>query len=342
MKRRLKLPHLVAAGCLLAQALLFPLAPAFAQQAPSGSAEPAKTAETPARGVMWEVRSGDQRAYLFGSIHLAKAGFYPLPDQVQAAYQQADTLAVEIDASDASVTKRMMPLLTYKEKDKLEKHLKPATWQKLQKLTGPAAERLQTLKPAVVASALVIGGFARLGYDPKQGVDLHFIERAKEDKKPLVELESAEFQAKVLGGLSDGDGDALLAETLDGMANGQLLADTNTMIGAWKEGDARALAKILDTINNKDAGSRRITRLMLDDRNPAMADKIAALLKDGKRPMVVVGAMHMTGKNSLLVLLQKKGFEVHQVELGSKAAAAIDAAAAPASAADAPATGGAK
>ena len=43
------------------------------------------------------------------------------------------------------------------------------------------------------------------GYDPKYGVDLHFIDQARADRKKVVELESVEFQARTLGGLSDAD-----------------------------------------------------------------------------------------------------------------------------------------
>jgi uncharacterized protein YbaP (TraB family) len=85
---------------------------------------------------MWEVKSATNTAYLFGSFHLAKASFYPLPAAVQNAYQQADTLAVEVDASDPQFSRKMMPLLSYAAPDKLENHLQKATWESMQKLLG--------------------------------------------------------------------------------------------------------------------------------------------------------------------------------------------------------------
>lgn len=270
--------------------------------------------DTPANGIMWEVKSATNTAYLFGSFHLAKASFYPLPAAVQNAYQQADTVAVEVDASDPQFSRKMMPLLSYAAPDKLENHVQKATWESMQKLLGASAAQFQSLKPAMVATGLMIGIVAQQGYDPAQGVDLHFIKRAKKDGKQLVELESLEFQARMLGGLSDEDGDAMLSMTLQSLSNGDAVRDTAQMVQAWKAGDAEALATMLEDTANKDAGSRKLMKLLLDDRNPAMAEQIVALMNAGKKVMIVVGAGHITGKNSITDLLRQRGLQVRQMK----------------------------
>ena len=285
--------------------------------------------ETPANGIMWEVKSATNTAYLFGSFHLAKASFYPLPAAVQNAYQQADTLAVEVDASDTQFSRKMMPLLTYAAPDKLENHVQKATWESMQKLLGASAAQFQSLKPAMVATGLMIGIVAQQGYDPAQGVDLHFIKRAKKDGKQLVELESLEFQARMLGGLSDEDGDAMLSMTLQSLSNGDAARDTAQMVQAWKAGDAEALATMLEDTANKDAGSRKLMKLLLDDRNPAMADQIVALMNAGKKVMIVVGAGHITGKNSITDLLRQRGLQVRQMKPEAGASTVSSATTAP-------------
>ena len=278
--------------------------------------------ETPANGILWEVKSATNTAYLFGSFHLAKASFYPLPVAVQNAYQQADTLAVEVDASDPQFTRKMIPLLTYAAPDKLENHVQKATWESMQKFLGASAAQFQSLKPAMVATGMMIGIVAQQGYDPAQGVDLHFIQRAKKDGKQLVELESLEFQARMLGGLSDEDGDAMLSQTLHSLSSGDAVRDTALMVQAWKAGDAEALATMLEDAANKDAGSRKLMKLLLDDRNPAMADQIVAMMTAGKKVMIVVGAGHVTGKNSITDLLRQRGLQVRQLKPETSAATA--------------------
>ncbi len=273
-----------------------------------------RTPESPARGVLWEVVQGGKTAYLFGSVHLAKKSFYPFPEAVQQAYQQADTLAVEVDSSDAQANLKAMPLLMYSGGDKLENHLHKSTWEDLRKTVGAASAQFQPLKPAIVATGLMMGVFSQLGYDPRLGVDLHFIERAKKDKKTVVELESMEFQAQVLGGLSDEEGDAMLAQTLSAMKNGEALRDTQFMIDAWKRGDAETLASIMEDIANKDEGSRKTMKALLDDRNLPMVEKILSMMDSGKRLFIVVGAGHLSGKNSLTDLLRQRGVQVRQIK----------------------------
>ncbi|MFZ6754997.1 TraB/GumN family protein [Undibacterium sp. Dicai25W] len=272
------------------------------------------TAETTAKGVLWEVKSATNTAYLFGSIHLAKASFYPLPEKVQKAYKQADTLAVELDGTDSEAAVKALPLLKYAAPDKLQNHLQPATWESLQKMTGPAAERFQPLKPAMVATGLLVGTFARQGYDPAQGVDIHFINRAKKDKKSIVELETMEYQAQILGGLSDEEGDAMLSQTLESLSTGEAIRDTNQLIAAWKDGNAEKVVSMLQAEANKNPGSKKIMERLLDERNPAMADKIVELMAAGKHVLVVVGAGHIAGTNSISDLLKQRGLQVRQIK----------------------------
>jgi uncharacterized protein YbaP (TraB family) len=266
------------------------------------------------KGLLWEIKSANNTAYLFGAIHLAKADFYPLPASVEAAYLQADTLALEIDASDTAASAKAMPMLSYRAPDNLKKHLSKSTWMALQKVAGDAAEQFSAFKPAMVATGLAIAAFEKQGYDPAYGIDLHFLKRAKADKKRVVELESIEFQAGVLGGLSDKDGDALLKQTLDGFLSGEMQRETDAMIETWKSGDAEALAKLMRDVASKDAGSKKIMKLLLDDRNIGMAQKISSMLARGDKLFVVVGAGHLAGLNSVTDILQKQGLQVKQIQ----------------------------
>lgn len=273
----------------------------------------AQSPSAPAHGVLWEIRSATNTAYLFGSVHLARADFYPLPESVQQAYRQADTLAVELDSDDAQAVAKAMPLLTYAAPDRLQNHLQKATWAQLQRFTGDATTGLQRLKPAVVATGLMMQVFASQGYDPQQGVDLHFIRRARADRKPVIELESMEFQSRILGGLSDADGDALLAQTLDSLSSGDAVQETAEMVEAWKRGDNEKLVQILQQTAAKDAGSQKMMKLLLDDRNPALAAQISTLMQAGKKLLIVVGAGHIAGQHSITELLQQQGMQVRQI-----------------------------
>lgn len=50
--------------------------------------------------LLWQVKSKDNTVYLYGTIHVGKTSFYPLPDAVENAFGQSARLAVEADITD--------------------------------------------------------------------------------------------------------------------------------------------------------------------------------------------------------------------------------------------------
>jgi uncharacterized protein YbaP (TraB family) len=87
------------------------------------------------------------------------------------------------------------------------------------------------------------------------------------------------------------------------------------MADAWERGDLDELANYerwCECVNS--AEERSMMAALNDERNPAMADRIAALHGEGKRAFVAVGALHMTGGQALPALLEARGFRVERVE----------------------------
>lgn len=280
----------------------------------SASSKAAKAGEHKTKGLFWEITSGNKTVYMFGSIHIAKPDFYPLPAQVQAAYKKAAVLAVEVDASAPGVQEKLTPYMTYAAPDKLQNHLTPQTWKQLGDTIGPNAEAMQSLKPVIVATALSIGFMQQLGYDAQSGIDMHFLNQAKADKKTIQEFESAEFQGQVLTSLNDAEGDAVLAQTLTSLKNGEMKQQLDGMVSAWRSGDAVKLANLLRESSSKDIGSEKMMKKLFDERNIGMAEKVLQLLESGKPAFIVLGAGHMAGPNSIVDLLQKKGIKIKQIK----------------------------
>ena len=279
----------------------------------SATAQPATLSSDATRGLLFEIKSGSKVAYLFGSIHIAKADFYPMSPKVEAAYLQADTVAVEADTSDPVAAQAMMPKLMYTAPDKLENHLTPATWNDFKTVFGPGAEQMQALKPFMISSAIAVQVGMQLGFDPMQGIDMHFIKRAKADKKSLVELESLAFQADIVSNLTDEESDALIASLIDSIKKREMPKELQKIVDAWKAADTDAVAKLFVDSANKNPGSKRLMKMLMDDRNEGMVNKINQMMQADKKLFVVVGAGHLAGEKSVVDLLRKQGLEVHQI-----------------------------
>ena len=54
-----------------------------------------------AKAPVWEVRLGDNRIYLAGTIHLLSSKDYPLPSAFDVAYEQSQSIVFETDLSVA-------------------------------------------------------------------------------------------------------------------------------------------------------------------------------------------------------------------------------------------------
>ncbi len=256
----------------------------LALAAGAAGAEPAAGA----KALLWEVKSATHSVYVFGSMHVARSDFYPLPKAVEDAYRQADELVVEVDISDLAKVSRSIPLLTYAPPDSLDKHVSPQVWKQLEAASSRSrqdVDALKSLRPATLASALVVGALSEHGYDP---------------------------QAGVLAGLTDDEGDAMLRETLEETQSGELLTNADRLASAWKAGDDEAIARLLREAN-KDAASQKIFSKLFDERNPAMADKIAALASGPEHALIVIGAGHLAGQNNVLDLLKAKGLQVRRL-----------------------------
>ena len=84
------------------------------------------------------------------------------------------------------------------------------------------------------------------------------------------------------------------------------------MIASWSGGQVEMLEEIL-LAQSEDAEMRAVNKAMIDDRNQAMAEKIARMIEAGGKPFVVVGALHLVGEKGVVRLLEDAGYRLRQV-----------------------------
>lgn len=269
-----------------------------------------------AQSFLWEARDGERRVFLMGSMHIGRADFYPLPEAIQAAFAQSNALAVEADVSDPQAALIAMEKGVYGKGDSLQQHLSADTVKRLQALLpryGLNWELLTNLRPFMLYSTLIMAEGMRLGYDPQAGVDLHFLQKARERKLPIVELESIRFQMDMMNAFADNEMDALLRQTLRQIERDTMGDELNRMTTAWREGDAPGILRIVEASFADDAKTRdAIMEKINTRRNRAMTDKIEGFLKSDKTYFVVVGALHLVGDEGIVNRLRQKNYKIVQ------------------------------
>ena len=114
----------------------------------------------------------------------------------------------------------MLQLGIYQDNRSLKTELSSKTYRQLQEYTtkaGISFDVLNQMRPWMVMLQLSVVEMLRLGYSPELGIDKYFIDKAKEDKKTVLEIESIESQILLLSRNDKEYQDKLLRYTIESM-----------------------------------------------------------------------------------------------------------------------------
>ncbi|WP_161524786.1 TraB/GumN family protein [Alteribacter lacisalsi] len=277
----------------------------------------------PSRGVFYEVMNGENTVYLLGSIHIGSEELYPLHDDIEAAYDSADVTAFEIDFT--SVDENEMAMLAMQsgmleDDESLKDYISEEDFKRLAFLLQPLgindSEILSGLKPWFVQEALVTLVSMTAGYSPELGIDMHFLDRAEEDGKDIIGLETVEDQLALQDQLALETQGQMLSETLQEYDT--LGDELLELISMWRIGDTEGIAELRAPAGDEPEDYLMYFDALSDERDAAMTEQIEAFLNgedgynDGDTYFVVVGALHLLGENSIVDLLETRGYEVTQ------------------------------
>ena len=264
------------------------------------------------RHVLWAVEGQQNTIYLLGSIHVLRPEDGGLPLAAERAYDDAERLVMEIDLDDAAADPAAM-LATMQQAALLPdgrtlRGVLGADYDPIRERAGQSGldlEMLDRFAPWFVATLLLQVELAKRGFAPELGIEARLASRAVDDGKPIQGLETAEQQFAVLGGMGLEDQKRFLQMAL--AESEQLDTQADELVGAWQAGDTDALARLLSDAFDEFP---ELYRSLTEDRNRAWVGQLDELLDDRDDYLVVVGALHLVGRNSVVDLLRQRGYSV--------------------------------
>ena len=266
------------------------------------------------KNFLWSVRSKTATVYLLGSVHFFKKEFYPLNKKIEEAFDQSRVLAVEANIVEKGNIdlQKIGERAFYPESDRLEKHVSAETYDMVKKEgmeLGLPLELLNRQRPWILALTLETIAILKLGFDPRYGIDVHFLSKAS--GRRIVELEGLDYQINLLSTLSDEEQESVLLMTLKGLP--RYPEEVDQLMQAWLSGDAN----VMDSIMTKDiTGAPRMSSIydkLFSERNRNMVSKIEEFLKAEGTYFVVVGAGHLAGQKGMIEILREKGYLIDQL-----------------------------
>ena len=244
-------------------------------------------------------------------MHYLKDEDYPLPESVSRLYERADALVMELDLDDLGSASQQSTLLGAamlpsgtRLRDVLDAELYAHTDRRAREL-GVDLELLANFEPWLVAITLLDQGMGQLGYHAERGLEQYFVGLAEPDGKEIYGLESLESQIRIFDELPRSSQQALLEQTLD-----ELEAADDAMrelAGAWRHGELETLTeKLLADFE----GFPGLYDSLVVDRNRRWIEPLEQYLRERRRYLVVVGALHLVGPDNVVMLLERRGYTV--------------------------------
>jgi len=263
---------------------------------------------------LWMAEGASNTVYLLGSVHLLRKEDHPLPGAIDAAYDDAETLFMELDMDDldpiamqATINRLGMLDDNQSLRDIMGEDLYDDALLAAESLDIPL-DMLAKTEPWFAAITIEQLALTRIGFNPLYGIEMHMMSKAIRDGKTIQGFESVEQQLELLDGLSLDAQRDLLMQTLAEGANIRDVMDQ--LIAAWRTGD---IAYMEENLLADVANYPELYETIVADRNRNWANTIDRLLGDEEDYLVIVGALHLIGEDGLPRLLEGRGYSVNQL-----------------------------
>jgi uncharacterized protein YbaP (TraB family) len=279
---------------------------AFAQPAPRDV--PAR-ADAPA---LWKIGGAKGNVYLFGSFHMLPPDVRWRTPALEKALNEAGSVVLETDLAGLSDPQAAQALIAkfgmLPGGQTLAGVLGPRSYADVEKtaaeLQVPPAS-LSSFRPWLAATMLAVVSIARLGFDPDAGVDPQVAQWAAANGKALRSLETNEAQFQVFAGLTPAQEAEFLAVTLRQIGEAPRMMEE--MLRAYRSGDTAGIERTINAGLDDFPGLRE---RLLKARHDKWLPQIEKMIAQGGSHLVVVGAAHLVGPDSVVAMLRAKGIKI--------------------------------
>ncbi len=277
--------------------------------------------------LLYRVTDSDgDNLWLFGSIHVGKDEFYPLPNYVMDAFKESDALAVEFDIvayeKDLSAQISSMQQLVYTDGSAISDHISNDVYTRaveIMKENNLYNPLIDYYIPSMWESLIQNCMLMQLKIDTNLGIDQHLIETAYEIEKPVLDVESADFQMGMLADFSPELQKLLLRDAVEAYDNLEEYGEElELLIKYWSSGDEDGFDKYFEEELPEDPEELKLyeeyNKALIDDRNDSMTDYAVEALNDGKELFICVGAAHIVGETGMAEQFRDLGYTVEVIE----------------------------
>ena len=242
---------------------------------------PPASADIPyAKGLLWRISKGGRVSHLFGTMHVSDPEVTALPAPVAEAFDKSEQFVMEALPEPEQLL-QMYGMMFFADGEQLSDHVAAPIFER-----ATAILSAYQLPPEAVARMKPWAAFLTMSYPPEQARRLF-------DQFTLPE------QVR------------LLTDTVCHYELGQ--REFAGLKAFYLKQDLGALYRYSQRYTA--AGEpiyKRLMQALLVDRNSRMAARMRPMLEQGGA-FIAIGALHLTGADGVLALLEKQGYQLQAV-----------------------------
>ena len=190
---------------------------------------------------VWKLDGDNGSFYLAGSCHVLRKSDYPLPEEFEAAYDDADQVIFETDI-EALMNQEIQLLLIskgmYTGGDTLEKKLSKKSYASLVKYCNDRSmsiDLFQNFKPWMVAMTFLVLELGNNGITAADGLDMYFSNKTKKDGKQTGGLEDVYRHIELVSSFEEEFDDSIIESFIQEVEKVQVIMED--LIKSWRAGD---------------------------------------------------------------------------------------------------------
>jgi len=266
---------------------------------------------TRAQPPVWVVTDADSVIVLFGSVHMLPPGLDWRPAELEAALEDADDLWFELpidaetsqEAAHLAIQRGLLP-----KGETLSPKLSAKGRERLARATvrlGANPAVVERMRPWLAEVTLGVAELARNGASGSDGVERAIAADAPAGAE-LRAFETPTQQIAFFADLPEKAQVASLENTLKQMEEDP--KGFEKLVDAWMAGDLATLERMgLETMKK---ASPALYRALVVERNKRWTEMLADRLAGSGETVVVVGAAHLIGEDSVPAMLRARGATV--------------------------------
>lgn len=275
------------------------------------------------RGNFWLAEREGDRITVIGTYHLDDPRHAATVDRFAPEVAAANLLLVEAGPEEEKALQQHVgrdpSVMVITEGPALNQILPPETWDRLAEAArtrGVPPFMAAKFRPWYITVLLAVPPCAMEAMADPNGLDARLIDSAAASGIPVRALEPYDTVFSIFGAMSEADQIAMIEQTL---AMEDSITDfSETLADAYFDGDGRLMWELMRhmsydapgyTREQVDAEMAVLEEVLMNSRNRAWIPVIEEAAAEG--PLVVAfGALHLSGEEGVLNLLQRNGWTV--------------------------------